>query len=752
MLCLLLIGTRSFAQQPALIPQPAQVEWVSGTFILPYNATISCENARLRPAAGYLSDLLRRSTGHRVAVKKSHGTIQLALTPQGKEGSYTLQVTRKGIRITASAYAGIINGIATLRQLLPEKIESERVVEGFEWTVPCVRITDEPRFGWRGMHLDCSRHFFTKAEVMALLDVLALYKIDKFHWHLTDDQGWRIEIKKYPLLTGNGAWRSFNGQDSVCITRAKAEDNPMMQIQPSNIRTDAQGRQQYGGFYTQQDIREVVDYAAVRGIEIIPEIDMPGHSLCAIGNYDGLSCFPQTGWGRVFSTPMCPGKDRMLAFCKDVWREVFDLFPSKYVHLGGDEVDMKNWTQCPDCQKRMREHGLKTTPELQTWFNHYMESFFNANGKEMIGWDEIIEGGLSATSTVMWWRSWQPDAPKETTTHGNRLISCPNANFYLDYDEDAHSLDKILAFNPLPDKLTAAEKTLVMGVQGNLWTEWVPSAQMMWWRAFPRMLAVAELGWHGPADASSPDFTQRLAAHFPRLQQLGVNYRIPDLTGFHATNVFTSQGRVDLACADTSAIIRYTTDGTFPQATSPRYTGPMTLDQTTRFIFRTFRKDGTKGEMVKAAWIKEDFAPAVVAEKGSEGLLAKWYDYAGAHCAGIDQATHMGDYVVPGVVIPEACKDNIGLVITGFIEVPADDLYTFALLSDDGSYLKLDGQMVIDNDGEHSPREIYGQHAMRRGLHPLHVRYFDHNGGQLRLRVLGPDGQEIKVRYFAGKQ
>lgn len=748
---LLLLVLTATAQRPALIPQPARVEWGTGEFVLPKGATVSCENAQLRPAATYLGEMLAKATGYKVSQRKSKGTIQLALSAMGKEGSYTLRVHKDGVRIEGNTYRGVINGIATLRQLFTREIESSAVVADKRWTLPYVSIADEPRFDWRGMELDCSRHFFTKEEVKALLDVLALYKIDRFHWHLTDDQGWRIEIRKYPLLTDNGAWRTFNNQDSVCMARAKAEDNPELEIQPSKIRRNAAGQEQYGGYYTQQDIREVVAYAAVRGIEVIPEIDMPGHSLAAIANYDGLSCFKQTGWGRLFTTPMCPGKDTMLDFCKDVWREVFALFPSKYVHIGGDEVDMKNWKACPDCQKRMKENGLSTEPQLQAWFNHYMEQFFNANGKEMLAWDEVIEGGLTPNTAIMWWRSWKPQAPKQATSHGNHFICTPNREFYIDYQEDQNSIPKIYAFDPLGGGLTDAEKALVLGVQGNLWTEWVPSFDRMWYQAFPRMIAVAELGWSRPEVMDLQDFQRRLVAHYARLQLLGVKYRIPDLTGFYHTNVFIGKGQVSLQCQDPSAVIRYTTDGSIPQADSKVYAGPFTVSETTDFTFRTFTKEGRKGDLVKASWVSEDFAPAVSMASVKPGLRAAWYDYACADCAGIDKAKLNGHYEIAEVAIPKEASGNIGLIITGYVEIPADGIYTFALLSDDGSYLKVDGKMVVDNDGEHSAREMIGQHAMRQGLHPLYVRYFDHNGGQLCLRVLDKDGKEVKVRYFMKK-
>ena len=733
--------------QPSLIPIPAQMTAGSGTYAFTQKSTIGCADEALKPAAQYLQSLLSKATGYSFKIVKKGGTIRLTTASGlGKAGAYTLNADQTGVVIGGEDYQGIINGIATLRQLFCNDIESETVVAGKTWTIPYINVKDEPRFQWRGMELDCSRHFFSKAEIMKLMDVLALYKINRFHWHLTDDQGWRIEIKQYPLLTSKGGWRTYNNQDSTCIRNAKAEDNPELEIQQSKIRQTASGTE-YGGFYTQDDVREIVAYAQVRGIEVIPEIDMPGHSLMAINNYDGLSCFKQTGWGKLFTTPMCPGKDTMIKFCENVWSEVFDLFPSKYVHIGGDEVDMKNWKKCPDCQKRMKDNNIQTESQLQTWFTHHMEQYFEAHGKKMIGWDEIIEGGLTPNMAVMWWRTWAPNAPKQTVSHGNQLIHTPNSLFYLDNEEDRNSIPSIYAFDPVKD-MTEAEQQLVLGVQGNLWTEWVPSFNRMWYRAFPRILAVAEKAWSKPENMNLDCFNHRLVENYSRLQALGVTYRTPDLGGFYRTNVFTDKATINLTCADPSAEIRYTTDGTIPQVTSTLYTGPFTIDKATSFIFRTFGKNGRKGDFVKCDYFKEDYAPAAKVETLADGLQAEWHEYAGADCAGIEAAKVNGTYTVNGVAIPEEVKGDIGLIITGFIDVPEDAVYTFALMSDDGSYLKIDGQMVVDNDGEHSPREIIGQHAMRKGLHPVYARYFDHNGGRLSLRVLDQSGNEVKVGYF----
>jgi len=733
-----------------IIPQPVSVSTTNDFYVLKNSDAITYSDRSLQPAAEYLSKMLSRATGFSMPIKRSAGAIQLELTTVGKEGSYALRVDKKGVLILGNGYKGIINGIQTLRQLLPDDIESKTTVSADKrnsWTIPFATIVDEPRFDWRGMHIDCSRHFYTVDEMKEILDVISLYKINKLHWHLTDDQGWRIEIKKYPLLTQKGAYRILNNQDTVCLKRAKAEDNPTLLLPQKFCKTDEQGRTIYGGFYTQDQIRDIVAYATVRGIDVVPEIDMPGHFLSAIENYDGLSCFKEIGWGTLFTTPLCPGKDKMIEFCKDIWSEIIPLFPYEYVHFGGDEVDMKNWKKCPDCQKRIRDNSLKDEHELQSWFMHKMEEFINSKGKKVIGWDEIIAGGLSNTSTIMWWRSWNKTALDDATTHGNPVICTPNAEFYFDYQEDSKSIPNIYNFDPQPDRLSPAQKNLVLGVQGNNWAEYIPSIERLYYQAFPRMIAVAELGWTAVDRKDLQDFKNRLQKHYPRLQKMGVNYRIPDLQGFYNTNVFTDSKRVEVTSHDPSATIYYTTDGSMPTNLSQRYTQPILVDHDTEFQFRPYNQQGLGGEVVKTSFRKEALAPAKQVVALNKGLRADWYDYTGPDCAGIDKAKHNGTFVADGVVIPNEVSGNIGLILTGTINVPADDIYTFCLLSDDGSYLKIDGKMIVDNDGEHSPKELIGQHAMKSGQHDIYVRYFDHNGGTLQLRVLDSKGQPVKVWY-----
>ncbi len=741
-------STPPTVKEISIVPVTSQLEETQGIFELKGSATIGVTDPNLKPAAEYLLSILAPATGYELKVVDGEGTITLSLDQiADKEGAYTFNSTPTHINITGNTYAGVIAGIETFRQLLPNEIECDEEVRGMSWGIPTVNITDVPRYEWRGMMLDVSRHFYTVEEVKNFLDVMALYKMNKFHWHLTDDQGWRIEIKKYPLLTEKGAWRTFNSHDRDCIYRAKNENNPDMELNPELIQV-VEGDTLYGGFYTQDDIRDVVAYAQVRGIDIIPEIDMPGHMLAGVSNYDGVSCFSETGWGHTFSSPVCPGKESAMEFCKNIYEEVIELFPYEYVHVGGDEVEKSNWKKCPDCQKRIRTLGLKNEEELQSWFIHEMEHFFNSKGKKMLGWDEIIEGGLSETATITWWRSWAKDAPAVATSQGNEVICCPNGQFYFDYQEDRNSIPSIYNFT-LSDQLNAEQLSLIKGVQANIWCEWIPSNARMEYMAIPRLLAVAELGWADPSHHNLEAFRTRLADQFERLNLMGINYRVPDLEGFQAINAFIGEGTVSVTCLDPTASIHYTTDGTIPTLDSPTYEGEFAVTETTNFTFRTFRSNGKPSDIFKTRFVKDSYAPATTdASPSNPGLKATWHEFKGNKCANITSAPVNGTYTVEDVMIPKKAKGNIGLVIKGYLNAPKDDIYTFALLSDDGSTLHIDGDLIVDNDGPHGPKEIIGQKALGKGYHPIEVRYFDQNGGQLKLIITGSDGQVIPFTHL----
>ena len=725
--------------QVNLVPAPQKVTVGTGEFNLAQGTTIAYSSAALKPAAEYLQVCLQRyAKVNATLVAGKQGDIRLTTKKGIAKDGYQLNVKANGIDINAANYSGTLSAIATLNQLLLQN-------DG-KAAIPTVAVTDAPRFNWRGFHLDVSRHFFTVDEVKEIIDLMALYKLNRFHWHLTDDQGWRIEIKKYPLLTEKGAWRIYNNQDTACMQLAARDDNPNLLIPKKNTRVE-NGDTLYGGYYTQDQIRDVVAYAKQRGIEIVPEIDMPGHFLSAIENYEGLSCFPTIGWGQYFTTPLCPGKQKVLDFCKDIWSEIFKLFPYEYVHVGGDEVRKDTWKECPDCQKRIKDNHLKNEEELQSWFIHQMEAFINKNGKKMMGWDEILEGGLSKTATVTWWRTWVPDAPSQVTAQGNDVIFCPGSPMYLSQAEEKTSMRSIYEYEKEMLKgMNAKQKQHVIGVQGNMWCEYIPTRERVLFQYFPRILALSELAWTKPELKDYDEFYSRLPKQFAMLHKLNVPFRTPSLDGVYHVNAFTTEGTMAVSCADPLATVRYTTDGSFPNKNSQLYNGPVKVDETTHFILRTFAPNGQAGEMLKADFLKQGLLEPVKADASqlTQGLNAAWYNYRGEKCREIHKAPFNGNYAANDVVIPEGVKGNIGLIMTGYLRVPEDGVYTFSLMSDDGSWLKIDGNMVVDNDRPQSPHEEVSQQALKAGLHKIEVRYFDSNGGMLRLWVFDTKGKKMQ--------
>ena len=743
--CIFSSCTPTVKQEIAILPTPVSLTEQSGSFVLKDGMKIGVSDQSLFPAAGYLQEILRNviSSSVEVTTDKSQVDMYFQLKDTvGKPSSYKLESTPEYIRVEATDYSGIISAITTIRQLLPATIEVQG--EKQNYSIPVVQIEDAPRFEWRGFMLDASRHFWNKKEVKHVLDLMSLYKLNKFHWHLSDDQGWRIEIEKYPLLTEKGAWRKFNTQDRTCMARAKEEDNTDFLIPEDKIRI-VEGDTLYGGYYTHDDIKEIVAYATQRGIDVIPEIDMPGHFLAAISQYPELACDGLIGWGEIFSSPICPGKDATLEFCRNVFKEVFELFPYEYVHMGGDEVEKANWKKCPLCQKRIRTEKLGSVEELQAWFVRDMEKFFLANGKKLIGWDEVVTDGLSSDAAITWWRSWAKDALPTATAQKQKVIACPNEYFYFDYAQDQNSVKKILAYDPCADeRLSPEQKKYIWGVQANLWAEWIPTMKRIEYLIVPRMIALSEIAWAEPtAKPGLEEFYRQLVPQFKRMDVMRVNYRVPDLQGFYKVNAFIDETTVELTCPLPGTEIRYTTDGSMPTKESALYNGALEVGKTTDFAFRTFRPDGSPSDVVRTKYVKAPYAEAVTAPAALQpGLKAVWHDFRGNLCADIDAAPVKGEYVVESVSIPEEVKGNIGLVLTGYLEVPADGIYTFALLSDDGSTLMLDGELLGDNDGAHSPVEIIVQKALKAGLHPIEVRYFDCNGGVLQMELVNEKGEK----------
>lgn len=509
-LILVLAFATAKGQTLPLIPKPEKVIQNQGTFSLTSQTKITVLDTSLmseqRLFNGYLDQY------YKINLKKEKTTenaIQLSLNPSLGPEAYSLNVSPAGVQIAGGSKAGVFYGIQTLIQLIP--------TEGSETlSIPCVKIEDRPGFGWRGMHLDVSRHFFPVEFIKKYIDILASYKMNTFHWHLTDDQGWRIEIKKYPKLTETGAWRKGSMIGSY-------KDHKFDTLR-------------YGGYYTQEQIKEVVGFAQKRHITIVPEIEMPGHSLAAIAAYPNLSCTGKPvdvgmSWG-VEENVFCPTEETF-QFLSDVLTEVSALFPGKYIHIGGDEVPKASWKKSEFCQELMKKEKLKDDHELQSWFIRRIEKKVNELGKQIIGWDEILEGGLAPNAAVMSWRGTEGGIAAAKQSH--YVVMSPGSHCYFDHYQGTPAneplaiggyttVEKTYSYDPIPKELNATEARYIMGAQGNVWTEYITTPEHAEYMAVPRMSALAEVVWTPSNQKNFQDFKTRLIKHFSLLDKKGIHY------------------------------------------------------------------------------------------------------------------------------------------------------------------------------------------------------------------------------------
>lgn len=526
-----------------IIPKPQSLEISQGRFLITPQTKIS-GTSDLENEGQYLSSFLALTTKMNIPfVTQSSGSIELKIDKNIKEDEgYLLSVTSDKILISGKNSKGVFYGIQTLRQLLPASLEAGKSSTD-KITIPAVSIKDNPRFSYRGMHLDVGRHIFPVSFVKKYIDLIALHKMNTLHWHLTEDQGWRIEIKKYPKLTEIGSKRYGT------ITGHFHQET-------GNDETE------YGGFYTQEEVKDIVKYATQRHITVIPEIELPGHASAAIASYPFLSCFPdeptfvtnnmgskagkeaqakgspkivQETWG-VFDDVFCAGNEKTFTFLEDVLAEIIPLFPSEYVHIGGDECPKSNWQRCPACQKRMKDNKLANEHELQSYFIQRMEKYLNAKGKKIIGWDEILEGGLAPNATVMSWRGEKGGI--EAAKQHHNVIMTPGTHCYFDkYQVDKQdyakeplaiggfiSVEKVYSYDPTPDALTAEEKKYILGAQGNVWTEYMDTTNYVEYMVLPRMSALSEVVWTPKENKNWTDFKVRLNTMKLRYDALGVNY------------------------------------------------------------------------------------------------------------------------------------------------------------------------------------------------------------------------------------
>jgi len=586
----------------SIIPEPEHLTVLTGSFELNENTRIVVSNPdKLKFESQYLAGIIGKHSGYKPEIifhsknVNSKNAIILRLDPKASDNpeGYQLKADKKNITILASTSKGIFYGIQSFLQLLPPSFYAS--VHQKKWKIPQCFIQDAPRFPYRGMHLDVSRHFFPPADIKRYIDMLAMYKFNTFHWHLTDDQGWRIEIKKYPKLTKIGAWR-----DSTLIGRYGTK--PIKY----NVK-------RYGGFYTQAQIRDIVHYASQRHITIIPEIEMPGHSEAALAAYPKLACTPGpfhvgTTWGG-FKDIYCP-KEKTFRFLENVLSEVMELFPSKYIHIGGDEVPKDRWKTSKLCQQIIKKHHLKDEAGLQSWFIHRIEKFLNTHGRNLIGWDEIIEGGLSPNATVMSWRGVKGGI--EAARQGHDVIMTPSGYCYFDHYQanpkfqplaigGFTSLKKAYSYEPVPAELSAREAKHILGAEGCVWTEYIPDFKQVQYMALPRMAALAEVNWTPTNKKNWHDFQRRIKQHFLIYQGLGYNY----CPGSYQVNIVvkdsTASGfQVVLQSEIYHSEIHYTTDGSRPALNSKKYDKPFVIPRGTTIQAAVF----VKGELMEVPSIE----------------------------------------------------------------------------------------------------------------------------------------------------
>lgn len=598
---ILLLSLHSMATPQSIIPKPVSLEYDNGVFILNSGTKIFYSDQKAKDVAFWLAEMLKTQSKYPQLTERNGKGINLIINKLpdktlGDEG-YFLDISQSSVNLFANKTAGIFYGIQTLLKLLPKEIESPTCKQ-MTWSVPCVKIKDYPRFGWRGLMLDVSRHFFSKEFMKKYIDQMAKYKFNVLHWHLTDDQGWRIEIKSFPELTEKGAWR-------------------VPRLASFNNRPDPYGGEKttYGGYYTQEDIREIVKYAGDRFVTIVPEIDVPGHSMAAIACYPQLSCT-----GGHFDVPvsskfykfednaLCAGSEFTYEFMGKVLSEVADLFPGKYVHIGGDECYKGFWAKCEKCQNRMKEKSLGSLDELQSYFIGRMDQVLKSKGKKMIGWDEILEGGLAPDAAVMSWRGIEGGIA--AAKMGHPAVMTPALNCYLDYYQGDHAVEPLAFgrlirlkdcydFDPVPED---TDSTWILGAQGNVWTEFMPTERQVEYMTWPRAMAQAEVLWSPRNDRSWNDFVRRVEINMQRLNEAEINFA----TSMYDAIIYSKKGEswapyyIVIDTEVEGLDVYYALDGTYPDKYSTKYTQPFEIPiggDMLRVI--TYKNGKPKGKMIQ---------------------------------------------------------------------------------------------------------------------------------------------------------
>jgi len=742
----------SYNQGINIIPAPMSLVQNDGNFKLKKNTAIYASTPDAKTVADFFVIKIKRSTGFSLPVTDTESSKGISLLIDNglevNDEGYTLDVTPQQVAIKAKTAQGLFYGMQSFMQLLPAEIESPSVVNDISWEAPAVSIKDEPRYGYRGMMLDPCRHFMTIDEVKKQLDVLAMFKINRMHWHLADDQGWRFEVKQYPKLTEIGS-----------------------------KRIEGEGFE-YGGYYTQDEIKDVVKYAADRFITVIPEVELPGHEMAAIAAYPDLSCRGEQGtpriiWG-VEDIVLCAGKETTFEFLENVFKEVIELFPSEYIHIGGDECPKTEWEACPHCQKRIREEGLKAKDghsaeeRLQSYFVQRMEKVLAKYGKKIIGFDEILEGGLAPTATVMSWRGEKGGIDAAGMNH-DVIMTPQNDGMYLDRFEGDFKIDpvtiggkatieSVYAYNPTPAILVEQGKEKhILGVQCNTWSEYMYVNDLREYRIYPRILALAEIAWTQFDKKDYKEFERKMDNACVRLDGHGINYYIPQPeqpNGSCNFVAFTDKAILEFTTSRPIKVV-YTLDGSEPTPTSTIYETPIEFFESGVLKIRSVLPSGKMSPVRNIVVEKQTLLPAKEVAKTSPGLkMDVTYGYY-LDVEEMAKAKEWKSSIIPSLReltrVEKSSESMRGVkhysaIASGYINIPEDGVY---YISSDNEEVWIDGQLLVNNKGEvkrfsRKDKSI----ALAKGLHEIKVVFLSHiiggwpsiwNNGGVQLRHEGAD-------------
>ena len=652
-----------------IVPRPVSIRYSAGTFILTSHTRILATDAESRRVAELFNDFLLNHHGMRLNFATGTSTRENIISFSQQRGrelppeGYRLSIGRKSIRVTGRA-AGLFYGMQTLTQLLP--LGPHNSID-----LPSLEIKDYPRFAYRGVLLDVSRHFFSVTYLKKYLDLLAQYKINRFHWHLTDDQGWRIEIKKYPKLTDIGS-------------------RPSQFMKGSDLESYPSDDPPYGGYYTQDQIKDIVAYAKERFITIIPEIEMPGHSQAALSAYPELACsFTRPGANGASELPghiFCP-KPETFTFLENVLNEVISLFPGPDIHIGGDEVPRDEWRQSPEAQAIIKREGLGSEDELQSFFTKHMEKFLNSKGRRMIGWDEILEGGIPRNAIVMSWRGQSGGIQAAQKKH--HVIMSPTDFCYFDYYQGNPqreppsiggylTLATVYSYDPVPKELTSEEQKYILGVQGNVWGEYISTIDHLEYMVFPRLFALSEVAWSPVEGKSYDDFRRRLPYQLGRLERQGVNYRIPEPDGLQDFYTATQDhATVELRPVTPGSQIYYTLDGSTPSDQSRRYQSPLEIplaeNEKTTLNLVVVTPGGRRSIVYGAAFLRRPYLEAVSDSVSRPGLTYTIFDGNFRSAKNLEQGTRATTGTTSSFDLEQfGHQQKYGLEFDGYVRVPSN--------------------------------------------------------------------------------